>query len=1313
MEGETVSVRPPQQGGFIQRVVPALLPVLLVSVGYIDPGKWVVNIEGGARFGYDLVAITLLFNLAAILCQYVAARISVATGRNLAQICNEEYDKWTCMFLGVQAEFSAILLDLTMVLGVAHALNLLLGVDLSTGVFLAAMDAFFFPVFASFLENGMANTVSICSAGLVLFLYVSGVLLSQSEIPFSMNGVLTRLNGESTFALMGLLGASVAPHNFYIHSYFAGGSTSSSDADKSSLCQDHLFAIFCVFSGLSVVNYVLMNAAANVFHSTGLVVLTFQDAMSLMEQVFGSPLLPLVFLMLLFFSSQITALAWAFGGEAVLHDFLKIEIPGWLHRATIRILAVAPALYCVWTCGADGIYQLLIFTQVLVAMMLPSAAIPLFRIASSRQIMGVHKISQVGEFLALATLLGFMGLNVVFVVEMVFGNSDWAGGLRWNTLTGTSVQYTTLLVSSCASLCLMLWLAATPLKSASNLVEAQIWNMDVQNALSYPSVQEEETGKLETRQDEEESAVQLESRVKDQLDTTPVTSSVYDLPDNILMTDQKIRSCPLEESKLDVKVSASQVTSFGEISDVKEQTVLQSTVINEITDDKDLVVETKMAKIEPTSPVEKTVSMENNIKFIAKDVEGVSWETEEATQAASPASNFPAVVSDGPPSFRSLRSEEGGSGAGSLSRLQGLGRAARRHLSAILDEFWGHLYDFHGQLVAEARAKKLDQLFGADQKSPSPVKVDPFVRDNTSSGYCMSPTTKGLEPQMNSSLYDSLKQQRAPGSIDSLYGLQRGSSPSSSPLVNRMQMLTAYGNTANNNNAYELSERRYSSLRAPSSSESREHQQPATIHGYQIKSYVDNLAKERLEALQSRGEIPTSRSMALGSLSYTQQLALALKQKSQNGLTPGPAPGFENFAGSRNLSRQSERSYYGVPSSGNTDSVNAVVANEKKYSSMPDISGLSMSARNMHSPNNKSGYWDASTGGGGAGYSASSYGRLSNESSSLYSNLGSRVGVASGYETISQSRGGYRDAYTMPQSATTGTGSLWSRQPFEQFGVAERNGAVGEEVRNRSAPINIDNNNNASTVDAEAKLLQSFRNCILKLIKLEGSEWLFGQSDGVDEELIDKVAAREKFIYEAETREANQVGHMGDPQVSSVPNCGDGCVWRADLIVSFGVWCIHRVLDLSLMESRPELWGKYTYVLNRLQGVIEPAFAKLRTPMTPCFCLQIPASQQRASPPSASNGMLPPAARPAKGKCTTAVTLLDLIKDVEISISCRKGRTGTAAGDVAFPKGKENLASVLKRYKRRLSNKPGGMNQDGPGSRKGLNAAASVYGPMG
>nr|AFK36326.1 unknown [Lotus japonicus] len=166
--------------------------------------------------------------------------------------------------------------------------------------------------------------------------------------------------------------------------------------------------------------------------------------------------------------------------------------------------------------------------------------------------------------------------------------------------------------------------------------------------------------------------------------------------------------------------------------------------------------------------------------------------------------------------------------------------------------------------------------------------------------------------------------------------------------------------------------------------------------------------------------------------------------------------------------------------------------------------------------------------------------------------------------------------------------------------------------------------------------------------------------------------------------------------VSSIPHCGEGCVWRADLIISFGVWCIHRVLDPSLMESRPELWGKYTYVLNRLQGVIDLAFSKPRSPMAPCFCLQVPmVHQQRLSPPS--NGMLPPAAKPGRGKCTTALVVLDMVKDVEIAISSRKGRTGTAAGDVAFPMGKENLASVLKRYKRRLPNKPVGTHE---GTRK-------------
>ena len=150
----------------------------------------------------------------------------------------------------------------------------------------------------------------------------------------------------------------------------------------------------------------------------------------------SSPIAMLAFLLILFFSNQTTALTWSFGGEVVVRNFLKLDIPGWLHYATIRVIAVLPALYCVWNSGAEGMYQLLIFTQIVVALQLPSSVIPLFRIASSRSIMGVHKIPQFVEFLALIIFIGMLGLNIVFVVEMIFGSSDWVGNLRWNVETG-------------------------------------------------------------------------------------------------------------------------------------------------------------------------------------------------------------------------------------------------------------------------------------------------------------------------------------------------------------------------------------------------------------------------------------------------------------------------------------------------------------------------------------------------------------------------------------------------------------------------------------------------------------------------------------------------------------------------------------------------------------------------------------------------------------------------------------------------------------------------------------------------------------
>nr|AIO12155.1 ethylene insensitive 2 [Carica papaya] len=1296
MEAETLNVN--ERLGLLHRLRPSLAPVLLIAIGYVDPGKWVATVEGGAHFGIDLVALMLLFNFAAILCQYVSAQISVVTGRDLAQICRDEYDKCTCMFLGIQAELSAITLDLTMVLGIAHALNLLLGVDLSTGVFVAAIDAVLFPIFSTLLENHTANVMCICLAGLILLSYVLGGLLSQPEIPLSMNGILSRLSGESAFALMSLLGANIMPHNFYLHSYIAKMHSSPPCNSKSTLCHDHFFSILCVFSGIYLVNYVLMNAAANVFDSTGLVLLTFQDAMSLMEQqVFRSPLAWVAFLLVLFFSNQISALTWNISGQVVLHDFLKLDIPNWLHRATIRIIAIVPALYCVWTSGAEGIYQLLIFTQVMVALMLPSSVIPLFRIASSRPIMGVHKISQFLEFLALVTFMGMLGLNIIFVVEMIFGSSDWVGNLRWNTGNSTSIPYIALLITSCASFCLMLWLAATPLKSATNRLDAQAWNLDIPSNVTDSSIQREEIEFMETRHHKEEliqmqePSVGLGGSVEIQSDTS-VANFGLDLPENIMGSDREIHLTTVEENNSPITFPCPSVNHHEELES-KSEPLLVLPIINNVTDDD--LMETKTVKVDMTNPVEKTVGVEGDIRTEKDDDEGDTWEPEEPLKAI-PASSL-SLSSDGPSSLRSLsgKSDDAGNSAGSLSRLAGLGRAARRHFAAVLDDFWGLLFDFHGHATAEAKAKKLDTLLGLDLKLASSLKVD-TTSVKEFSGYFPSVGGRGSESLVNQSIYESMKQQRVQGNLDSSFGVQRGSSslwPS-----NHMHLLDAYVQSSIRN-VQDSGEKRYSSLRSVPTSEGWDNQ-PATVHGYQIASYLSRIAKDKSsDGWYGQMDSQASKLSTLGTTNYRDQLAFALGQKLHNGISSmsaARASGFQNLVVSRNSPLQSERSYCDVRGTGPGDNV-GIPANTKKYHSLPDISGLSIPLRDLYTSDQSSQLE------GSVGY-GSSVGRANNYETSVYSNSGSRAGAPLAFDELSPSKG-YRDAFALPMSSSSDT--LWSRQPFEQFGVADTNRNVGSEGHGNKA--NLVTREFTSAVDSEAKLLQSFRHCIMKLLKLEGSDWLFKQNDGADEDLIDRVAARERFIYEVETRDANQVGHTGEPLVSSVPHCGEGCVWKADLIVSFGVWCIHRILDLSLMESRPELWGKYTYVLNRLQGVIDLAFSMPRTPMLPCFCLQIPAAHQHRSSPPISNGMLPPASKPGKGKCTTSAMLLDMIKDVEIAISCRKGRSGTAAGDVAFPKGKENLASVLKRYKRRLSNKPVGVVHEGSGSRK-VSASATPYG---
>ncbi|XP_047316521.1 ethylene-insensitive protein 2 [Impatiens glandulifera] len=1279
-----------------QRLLTAVVPVLLISIGYVDPGKWAAAVEGGPHFGFDLLVVVLAFSFAAALCQYLSVYVAVITEKNLAQICSEEYDTGTRICLGILTELSMIALDLTMILGTAHCLNMLLGMDLFNCVFLTVIDALIYPVFANFLDNRREKFVCIWTASFILLFYVFGVLFSQQEATIQSNGMLTKLTGESAFVLMSLLGASIMPHNIYLHSSIVQQDLVPGNISKEQSCHDHLFAVICIFSGIFLVNCMLMNSSANAFFSTGLVMSTFQDALSLMDQAFRSSMALFVFLVILHLSNQITALTWNLGRQAVLSEFFKTDIPGWLHHTTIRIVALIPALYCVWSSGAEGIYQLLIFTQVVVALVLPSSVIPLFRVASSRSIMGANKISPGVEFLVLVTFVGMLGLKIIFLVEMIFGNSDWVGNLRWNIGSNAFASYTILLVAACMSLCMMLWLAATPLKSASTRLEPQIlWDLDTRDDSVRDSfVQRDEPfseigyNKMEYIRNQGSILAEGMGNTMEGHSSGSIINNAANLPELLLNNSRMLPLTTIEESTNVVTFPTSQIHSEQPTTTVEK--VLCSATCNDRPS-----VELQHAsdlRVEPEDLVEKTVRIEGDTPGVKDDEESI--EPQETTKGLP--ENNQTFVSEGPGSYRSMsgKNEESGSGAGSLSRLAGLGRAARRQLAIILDEFWGQLYDFHGQATEEAKAKKLDGLIGADSKPGLNSSATPFLKAETNlediCGYNASLKNIGM--------YNSPNLHGLQNTDSANYGIPRGgassafwSSNSSRALLDQYVQSSSYGGA-------DPGERRYSSLRLPPSFDSNDHQ-PATVHGYQIQQ-LSRLAKERgPDFLTGQMEAQTPKSPSFSG--YRDPLAPSSGRKAVPTAVSSKAPPGFSMA-QRN---KAERSF--KDQSANVENQDTSV-NTKKYHSLPDISGLSLPYRTQQD-------------------------RYVGYGSSLY------------YPSSMKASGPLTFDELSPSRTNTGGGvSMWSRQPYEHFSPpattrnhAAYNGGGG-------GGIVGDGQSSLSRENMELKLLQSFRQCIIKLLKLEGSDWLFKQNDGADEDLIDRVAARERFLYEAETREMGRSSsssvNIGDGQyssfdnrkhhveemehtklmVSSVPHCGEGCVWRVDLIISFGVWCIHRILDLSLMESRPELWGKYTYVLNRLQGIINPAFGMPRSPLTPCICLQIAAGQQqhlqsRANPPAISNGSLPPpAAKLGRGgKCTTAAMLVEMIKDVEIAISCRKGRSGTAAGDVAFPKGKENLASVLKRYKRRLSNKTAVevVAAAGGNSRRAVAAAPSVSVP--
>lgn len=1310
-----------QMEGVPGRIYPYLGSAFLISMGYFDLAKWATVIEGGSRFGFEFVWLLILSNVVSILCQSLAARIGLVTGKHLAQICAEEYPRPVCLLLWLQCEASVLALNLTMILGTAIVFNLLLDVDMHVCVILSTVDIFLFPILLPHLGKRRAEVLAVIIAGLMLIFFVLDTISTEQNVAFIMNGMLPIVRRESLYMGVGLLGASIMPHNFYLHSSVVQEQKLET-IPIGTLCHYNFLEIAVALSGILLVNLALLSSAATTFHIAGLEVLTYRDAQPLIEQVFKSPIPLVVFFVGIYCASQLSTVTGTVGAQVALEGFLGVHPRIWVHRVLIKVGAVVLAMLCIWNTDAAGIYQLLIFSQVMLAMQLPSAVIPLFRVASSSSIMGTHRVPFAVEVMAWVSFFFMLILNLSLVLEMCFWDSDWIWSLRWNIGTGRVVPFTLVLMVAGMSFVLMLWLITTPLKSANEkpenhplsdesiILHEHFEHLSLKHTDTEATKSEDISRALELSVNKEsrtdEPLAETDFRISSEENVAPVLegriSSSEHVPKIDLLRPSDARS---NTEFLSPNSSASSNSVGIESSSVKILGATSDSLSTEILSN---VVKSSTGASEMSTS--KEVEMEADVE-LEKDDDDDVWEHEDVLMDIS--ESVSSVTYEEPGSGRSVggRSDDGGSGNGSLSRLSGLGRAARRQFASILDEFWGKLFDFHGKPTKQAILKRLDLALGMKASQP---------RENVSSSVPLAREPNYIREQQRmlwqkgnmsecSSHADSCMQrgEHFSGVHSSMGNSMRGVSSAAWPPTLSQDPYTSQAIPS-----FSLSERRYSSLHLPAYRKEVDYQ-PVTIHGYQMASYMGQSGT----LMEGDDTICSNIEPQAGAGSCYP----ACIDNSMNNVTVGS--GIDEFWGShipntgyKSHALQGGQSAYDKPLSSRSllrsHENSSHTGQTKKYHSLPDIYDRGISQCNPP-VGQKGDQWNPLvnrvTGELDMGYGLGSpshrrgFTQMPVSRTAPYNDRkdpwGRQTPLA--FDELSPSQL-HKDAFSLQSNSNAENNSLWSRQPFEQLFGMPRTGSGGLYDSDRSSNSRNISTRTLPSVDSEVEMLQSLRACIAKLLKLDGSEWLFGfhQNGGLDEELIRLVASREQFLRDADVSESYRL-YNSDAQnqrlnhkygssstESSVPHCGEGCVWESGLVVSFGVWCIHRILELSLMESRPELWGKYTYVLNRLQGILDSAFFRPRHVLPRCFCLDMPfPADMSGRSANTCQSISQTRSGNIQGKGASASVFLEIIKDVESAVASRKGRTGTAAGDVAFPKGKENLASVLKRYKRRLANK--------------------------
>ena len=388
------SIAVPKSYSFWKKLFIFTGPGYLVAVGYMDPGNWATDLAAGSSYGYSLLFIVLLCNIMAILLQYLSLKLGIVTGKDLAQACKAYYSKPVAFILWFFAEIAIIATDLAEVLGSAIALNLLFRIPIILGVLLTVADVFLLLLLQKKGFRLLESLVIVLTL-LIMFCFGYQILLSKPDILAVLQGFIPTMelvkNPKMLYLALGILGATIMPHNLYLHSAIA--QTRNYEETESGKKEAIKFSTIDSTVALSMaffVNASILIVSASVFHKNSLFhVAELQQAYQLFTPLLGTGLASIVFAVALLASGQNSTITGTLSGQIVMEGFLNLKLKPWIRRLITRLLAVLPAILVVFIYGETHISSLLIFSQVVLSMQLSFAVFPLIFFTSDIKKMGI------------------------------------------------------------------------------------------------------------------------------------------------------------------------------------------------------------------------------------------------------------------------------------------------------------------------------------------------------------------------------------------------------------------------------------------------------------------------------------------------------------------------------------------------------------------------------------------------------------------------------------------------------------------------------------------------------------------------------------------------------------------------------------------------------------------------------------------------------------------------------------------------------------------------------------------------------------